>query len=138
MPAPQFGASCVRLRMGDPAGLRRVTLANARSAPPRDTPRRVGLPVAEPVFPTKTPAGRRSSISAPVPAPGGQPDPGPRARISSIEQLRWARCPDEGRLHLLAPGDVRRATADGHARAVCGRPVPAAGLTIANGPSMAL
>lgn len=47
--------------------------------PDRDpaTSRQAALQVPEPEFPTKTPAGRRSSAPIPTSAPGGQPDPTP-------------------------------------------------------------
>jgi hypothetical protein len=50
-------------------------------------------------FPTKTPAGRRSSC--PVTTPGGQPDPIPRAGSVSVAQLRWVPRPDDERSQLL-------------------------------------
>ncbi|MGH3899290.1 MAG: hypothetical protein ACRDTA_13825 [Pseudonocardiaceae bacterium] len=140
-PAPQFGATCARLGVDDPdpENTRRVTLAAAGQA--QDSQRsgllqRMGLRVPDPQFPTKIPAGRRSS--RPVPAPGGQPDPNPQTGNSSVGPPRWARCPEQGRLHLLRSADVIAATNQGHARAVCGRPIPAEGLTITGGPSGAL
>ncbi len=86
---------------------------------------------------TKTPAGRRSSSPAPLPAPGGQPDPSYQAGKSSVGQLRWAHCPNDRRLHLLQPTDVIAAT-EGHAEALCGRALPAEGLTLTHGSSGAL
>ena len=63
----------------NPPGQRRVSLTSARYArceQLRGAPQRVGLLVPDPQFPApKTPAGRRSSCPAPLPAPGGQPDP---------------------------------------------------------------
>ena len=64
----------------DPRGLRRVSLTSARYArceQLRGASQRAGLPVPDPQIPTpKTPAGRRlSCCPAPLPAPGGQPDP---------------------------------------------------------------
>ncbi len=99
--------------------------------------RRAGLRVPDPLFATTIPAGRRSSCPAPL-SPGGQPDPNPSTGESDVRPLRWARCPDEGRLHLLAPAEVLRATGRGHARALCGRSVPARGLTITDDSSGAL
>ncbi|MGH3836220.1 MAG: hypothetical protein ACRDSF_11025 [Pseudonocardiaceae bacterium] len=91
------------------------------------------LQMPDPQFPHKIPAGRRSSRPAPGPAPGGQPDPSPRASRSSGGQLRWARCPDDGLLHLLHPADVVVAATGGHAEALCGRQLPAESLTLING-----
>ncbi len=96
------------------------------------------LRVPDPRFPTKIPAGRRSSTSTVPPAPGGQPDTNPHTENSSVGPLRWARCPEQGRLHLLHPDDVIAATNQGQARAICKRLIPAEGITITNGPSAAL
>lgn len=74
-----------------------------------------------PRFPHKFPAGRRSS--APVESPGGQPDP---MRVPA----RWARCPVDQRLHLLAPLAIAAAALVGHGHALCGRRIPAAGLVL--------
>ncbi|MGH3888512.1 MAG: hypothetical protein ACRDSZ_18465 [Pseudonocardiaceae bacterium] len=93
------------------------------------TPRRVGLPIPEPLFSTKTPASRRSSCTPPLP-PGGQPDPTPRAGATSGGRLR---CPDDGRLHLLAPAEVATAARGDHAQALCGQRIPAEALTINHG-----
>ena len=83
-----------------------------------DTTASAGLRVPDPQLPpTKTPAGRRSSCPAPLPAPGGQPDPRHQTRDFSVGQLRWARCPDDGRLHLLQPTDVVVAATWDHAEA---------------------
>jgi hypothetical protein len=54
---------------------------------------------------------------------------------SSVGPLRWARCPDDGCLHLLQLADVT--TAD-HARALWGRFLPVEGLTLTHGSSGAL
>lgn len=54
--------------------------------------RRMALRIPDPLFPAKTPAGRRSS--RPVTAPGGQPDPIPETGALFMEQPRWAHCPD--------------------------------------------
>lgn len=89
------------------------------------------LRIPDPQFPTKIPAGRRSSCSEPLPAPGGQPDPHHQSGRSSSGQLRWARCPDDGRLHLLQPGTaVAATTTGGHAQALCGQELAPEGLTI--------
>ncbi len=69
------------------------------------------LQVPDPQFPIKIPAGRRSSCSKPLPAPGGQPDP-PHQSGRSSSGLRWARRLDDGRLHLLQPGIVSPAGND--------------------------
>lgn len=52
----------------------------------------------------------------------------------SAEPLRWARCPEDGHLHLhlLGPTQVVVATTQGHARALCGIRLGAEGLTITN------
>jgi len=107
-------------------------------APPPRASYPAALRIPEPQFPTKPPAGRRPSRPGPVRAPVGQPDPSDQAERSSVEQLRWARCPADGRLHLLQPAGVNLAAASGHAQAVCGHRVPAQGLTINGAPSGAL
>ena len=66
-------------------------------------------------------------------APGGQPDPSPRAEGSSGRPLRWAHCPNDGWLHLLWPAEVVGAPTTGHAHALCGRLLPVEGLTLAHG-----
>lgn len=49
---------------------------------------------------------------------------------------RWARCPVDRQLHLLAPVEAAAAAGtEGHGRAGCGRLIPAAGLTIEGRPS---
>ena len=53
-------------------------------------------------------------------------------------QLRWVRCPDDGRLHLLAPVEVVVAATGGQAEVLCGRVLPAQGLPRADGPSGAV
>lgn len=65
-----------------PTGARLITLAEAgrsRSVPRRSTP--AGLRVPDPQFPTKAPAGCRSSGPAPQAPPGGQPDSALGSRI---------------------------------------------------------
>jgi len=94
--------------------------------------------IPEPQFPTKTPAGRRQSSPAPVRAPVRQSDSSDQVDKPSVEQLRWARSPDDGRLHLLQSAGVDLAAASGHAQAICGHRVPAQGLTINGVPSGAL
>jgi hypothetical protein len=95
-----------QLALADPDsyGLRQLTLTDtgwARYAQLRGTPHRLELQVPDPQFPTKTPAGRRSS--RPVPAPSGQPDSTLRAGSASIEQRRRGRRHDA--LLIDAPGD---------------------------------
>lgn len=109
-------------------------------------PRRAGLRVPDPQFPSTPATFRHSSYSVPLPAASHRlafpqpefPQPGRPGARSSVEQLRWARCPGEGRLHLLEPTDVIAATTHGHAPAVCGHRIAAEGLTITIGPSWAL
>lgn len=99
-----------------PAEVHRPSLGSRRDSPgvglrclqlPLTSTELGGLPalsaqrIPDPQFPTKTPAGRRSSCPVPSYAPGGQPDPTPRAGTASVDQLRWARCPDDERLPLL-------------------------------------
>lgn len=139
--ALQCGASCARLAADGScsAGTRPVTLAEARH--PRAAPRHrmsAGLRIPDPQFPTNTPAGRRSSGPTPHAAPGGQPDPSSGAKGSGIEQLRWARCPDETSRHLMPPGDVLLTDAEGHAQVLCGQRVSAEGRTFDSGVSGAL
>lgn len=101
---------------------------------------RWAVPVPEPRFARRAPAGRRSS-DTPGSAPGGQPDPACSGEsgqlsadgavsVSSSHQPRWACCPVEGQLHLLAPVAVAVALSVGQAHALWGRYIPAAGLTL--------
>lgn len=100
--------------------------------------------VPEPRFARRAPAGRRSS-DTPGSAPGGQPNPacsGEPAQLSADGavlassryepacQPRWARCPVQGEVHLLAPVAVDVALSAGQAHALCGRSIAAAGLTL--------
>jgi hypothetical protein len=107
----------------------------AADARMRGTTQLRGLRIPDPQFPTKIPHGRQSSYPVRPPAPGGQSDPSHRAGGSSVEQLRWARCPDDGRLHLLQPADVTLAATRGHAPSLCGYRIPVQGLTIKSVPS---
>lgn len=75
---------------------------------------------------------------ASLPIAGGQADPSPRPSRSSVEQLRWVRCPDDKHLHLLHPADEATIDAGDHAPAVCGQRISADGLTITRDPSGAL
>ncbi|MDQ2789869.1 MAG: hypothetical protein M3Y73_09225 [Actinomycetota bacterium] len=106
--------------------------------PPRRSSHLAALQVPEPQFPTRTPPGRRPDRPAPVRTPVAQPDLGDQGGGSSVEQLRWARGPDDGHLHLLPPAGVNLAAASGHAQALCGHRIPAQGLTINGVPSGAL
>lgn len=97
-----------------------------------------GLRVPAPQFPTRTAA--RTRLSDPgslAPPAGGEPDPGCATGESSVGPLRWARCPD-GRLHLLHPADAVVAATGGQAEALCGRSLPAEGLTLTHGCAGAL
>jgi hypothetical protein len=82
--------------------------------------------VPPPLFSRKTPAGRR--LNRPVPVPGGQPDPTTSAE--PVPAARWARCPVDGQLHLLAATDVAAATASDAYAALCGRRIPVGELTL--------
>ena len=76
-------------------------------------------------------AGARSSLR--------HHDSGSPAGESGVRQLlRWARRPDDDRLHLLAPAEVPRGTAKDHARALRGQRIPAKGLPITSSPAWAL
>ncbi len=120
----------------DPHGLRRITLTTAghtRYDQFCGTLRPPGLPVPDPQFPAiKIPA--RERLSGPGPR---QPDPH-RPAESGVGPLRWARCPDQGRLHLLVPAEVVAAATGGHAEALCGQALPAQGLTLTNSSSGAV
>ncbi len=53
--------------------------------------------------------------------------------------LRWARCPEDGRLHLLAAAEADVALGGGHAAgALCGIRLGAGGLTLSTGPAAEL
>ncbi|MGH3718170.1 MAG: hypothetical protein ACRDRI_04870 [Pseudonocardiaceae bacterium] len=92
----------------------------------------------DPLFATTTPAGRQESCPVSLP-PGGRPDPRCSGGWPGVGQLlRWAHCPEDGRLHLLRLIEVLRAASRDHARALCGQRVPAGGLIIASGLSWAL
>jgi hypothetical protein len=87
----------------------------------------VDFPVPAPRFPREFPAGRRSNPQA---APDDQADPS----TPTGERPRWARCADDEHWHLLAPTDAMLAATAGHEYALCGRRIPAEGLTL-GGPS---
>ncbi len=75
-----------------------------------------------PVFARHIPAGRRVRNAAEA-TPGGQPVP-----VSVLP--RWARCPVDQHLHLLAAAQAQAAEIQRHGRAGCGRLIPVVGLTI--------
>lgn len=101
-----------------------------------DPPYLLGLRIPDPQFPSRGPADRRPRPPAPRPALDGQrPQPSAALNRPSVEQLRWARCPDQGRLHLVQPADVTRAAASGYTQTVCGHRIAAEGLTISGVPS---
>lgn len=102
------------------------------------TARLTGLRIPDPQFGRKPPVGCRPSSPVPLPASRAQPEPARRSRKPRVEQLRWARCPEQGRLHLLRSAAVTGAAVGGLAQAVCGHQIPAHGLTITGGPSGAL
>jgi hypothetical protein len=87
-----------------------------------------GLQVPEPRFP-RTAARQPKS-----------PAPGAAAQLArpGVEQLRWARCPDHGQLHLVEPAAVSLAVTRGYAPALCGCQIVAEGLTINGVPYGAL
>lgn len=92
------------------------------------------LRVPDPHFSRTVLAGERPAGAGTKPAPASADRPEP----SPVEQLRWARCPDDDRLHLVQPVDATLATVRGHAQTVCGHRIPAAGLTITSVASGAL
>lgn len=78
---------------------------------------RFELQVPDPQFPTKTPAGRRSSC--PLPTPGGEPDSIPGGGAASVAQLRWVPRPDDELLRDVDSGlAVRAGSPRGSASAV--------------------
>ena len=87
-----------------------------------------GLQVPDPQFPSKGAASPQPARHAPFPAAAIRTDP--EVEQPSVEQLRWARCPDDGQLHLVQPADVILAAARGCAQALCGHQIVAEGLTI--------
>lgn len=91
----------------------------------------LGLLIPDPQFPSKGPADRPPRSPAVTP-------PSPALERPSVDQLRWARCPDHGRLHLVQPADVIPAVARGYTQTVCGHRIAAEGLTIGSVPSGAL
>lgn len=89
---------------------------------------RGGLSAPAPEFP-HSPAGCRSSETPhPCTAPGSQPDP---------TRTRWARCPDDGRLHAVDRLDAELAPVRGYTEALCGHRLPI-DVATEDGPSGAL
>lgn len=108
-PGVQLTVSSTNPAPADPDqhGLRQVNVTAAgltRHTELSSTPRRTGLRVPDPVFPTKISAGRRSGCSDPL--PGGQPDPSPQAGESTVGQLPWVDCVDDERRHLVHSAGV--------------------------------
>jgi hypothetical protein len=87
-----------------------------------------GLRVPDPQFPSKGAASPQPSSHVPFPAAAIRTDH--EVEQPSVEQLRWARCPNDGQLHLVQPADVTLAAARGYAPAFCGHQIGAEGLTI--------
>jgi hypothetical protein len=87
-----------------------------------------GLQVPDPQFPSKGSAAPQPASHGPFPAAAIRTDP--EVERPSVEQLRWARCPDDGQLHLVQPAAVTLAAASGYAQAFCGHQIVAEGLTI--------
>ena len=56
----------------------------------------------------------------------------------SLPSPLWARCPDDGRLHVLESVDVASAALRGYSECLCGHRLPAEGLAIEDGPTGAL
>jgi len=91
-----------------------------------------GLRVPDPQFPSKGAVVRQPAR----PAATDRTDP--EFQRPSVEQLRWARCPDDEQLHLVQPGAVALAATSGYALAFCGHQIVAEGLTIKSVASGAL
>ena len=87
-----------------------------------------GLRVPDPQFPSKGAVFRQPARHVPFPA--GVDRAGPEVQRPGVEQLRWARCPDDEQLHLVQPRAVAQAAASGYALAFCGHQIAAEGLTI--------
>lgn len=100
------------------------------------SPYLLGLRIPAPQFPSRGSAHRRPRTAESCPAVDSQPSPALNRR--GVEQLRWARCSDQGCLHLVHPADVTRAAVNGYAETVCGHRIAAEGLTISGVPSGAL
>lgn len=84
-----------------------------------------------------TPTGRRSNPAPPCRVPGGQPIPHPSSTKASCGcptplLPRWARCPTDHRLHLLTHAEAAATGLSGQGRALCGHPIPAAGLALSD------
>jgi hypothetical protein len=50
--------------------------------------------------------------------------------MSVFPEVRWARCPRDGRLHVLEPADMILVAGRGHAEAICRHSMPAEGLAL--------
>jgi hypothetical protein len=70
--------------------------------------------------------------------PGEPGPPGCLVGEWGVRQLRWVRCPDEGRLHLLGPVEVVVAATGGQAEALCGRALPPQCLPLVHSSSRAV
>lgn len=90
------------------------------------------LPVPAPQFGNSPGSGRSPVAPRPalLPDPSGQADPTAR--------VRWARCPQDGRMHAVDHHDADRTTTRIPAECLCGRRLPAAGLAFEADPSGAL
>src|SRR6185312_2814492 len=62
--------------------------------------------VPKPQFSHSASVPCQPSFAEPLPVPRDQPEPSAVVPPARSEQLRWARCPDDDRLHLVRPGDV--------------------------------
>jgi hypothetical protein len=91
----------------------------------------VNIAVPPPRLARKFPVDRQPSFPVPV---GDQPA---FHHPATVPPPRWVRCPVDHQLHLLAPAGVIAAGIKGHGHALCGRLIPADGLTI-DGPSGSL
>lgn len=138
-------AGLVTLADDGPHGpLRRATLTDAGQARYAELLARHGvprtareeLPVPGPELSAtvmlQTPADHRLSGLSPLAPPGGRPD-----STTSDAELRWARDSDDGRLHALAPGDVRLGESRGYAECLCRHTLPS-DLIFEPGPSGAV
>lgn len=56
----------------------------------------------------------------------------------TLPSVQWARCPGDGRLHVLELTDLAAAVARGYNECLCGHRLPVEGLVIEDGPAGAL